>query len=535
MVSPARFWLHAAALLLAIQAGLGAASRSAPAATFKWANDGDVTAMDPYTRNETFLLSFTTNIYEPLIRRNRALGLEPALAVAWEQTGPSVWRFHLRPGVTWQDGTAFTAADVVFSADRVRGPTSVLRSVLGSVKAVRRIDDLTVEFETTATDPIFPQEITTWSIMSKAWCERNNAVAPVNLAAAGGAENYAIRHAMGTGPFILGTREPDRRTTLDANPAWWDKPEHNLTHVEFDVIANAATRTAALLSGDVDMIYTVPPQDEERIKSAPGLKLITGPELRTIFLGMDQWRDELLRSDIKGKNPLKDQRVRLAFALAIDETAIAARVMRGQARPTWLMWGPGVNGFDPALNTRPTTDPIRAKQLLAEAGYPDGFSLGMDCPNDRYVNDEAICTAVVAMLARIGVKVDLTAQTKARFFNKIAAPGYDTDFYLVGWTPNTYDAHNVLYNLIATRNLPQGETNYGGYSNPRVDALTARIATETGPAARTAMIAEAARIVQQDVGYIPLHQQVIAWAARSNIELVQLADNWFPLRFVQVK
>jgi peptide/nickel transport system substrate-binding protein len=528
-------WLRATAFLLAVGACLPAASGRAAAADFKWANDGDVGAMDPYTRNETFQLSFTANIYEPLIRRNRTLGLEPALAVSWEQTSPTVWRFHLRPGVKWQDGSAFSAADVVFSADRVRAPTSVLRSVLASIKAARRIDDLTVEFDTAVADPIFPQEITTWTMMSKAWCEQNNAVTPINLATAAGAENFAIRHAMGTGPFVLGTREPDRRTTLDVNPAWWDKPEHNLTHVEFDVIANPATRTAALLSGDVDMIYTVPPQDEERIRTAPGLKLISGPELRTIFLGMDQWRDELLRSDVKGRNPLKDQRVRMAFALAIDEQAIAARVMRGQAHPTWLMWGPGVNGYDAALDTRPKTDPIRAKQMLAEAGYPDGFSMSMDCPNDRYVNDEAICTAVVVMLARIGVKVDLNAQTKAHFFNKIAAPGYDTDFYLLGWTPNTYDAHNVFYNLIATRDLPQGEVNYGGYSNPQVDALTARIAIETDAAKRTAMIADAARIVQQDVGYIPLHQQVIAWAARSNIALAQLADNTFPLRFVQVK
>ncbi len=528
-------WLRATVFFFAIQGGAAVMPHHAAAADFKWANDGDVGAMDPYTRNETFQLSFTANINEPLIRRNAKLGLDPALAVSWAQTSPTVWRFHLRPGVKWQDGTAFTAADVVFSADRVRAPTSVLRSVLATIKSVRQVDDLTVDFETTEPDPIFPQEITTWEIMSKDWCEKHDAVTPINLATAGGQENYAIRHAMGTGPFRLGVREPDRRTTLDVNPGWWDKPQHNLTHVEFDVISNAATRTAALLSGDVDMIYTVPPQDEDRIRSAPGMKLITGPELRTIFLGMDQWRDQLLRSNIKGKNPLKDKRVRMAFALAIDEPAIAARVMRGQAHPTWEMWGPGVNGYNAALDVRPKADPIRAKQLLAEAGYPDGFSMSMDCPNDRYVDDEQICTAIVAMLARIGVKVDLTAQTKARFFNKIAAPAYDTDFYLLGWTPNTYDAENVLYNLIASRNLPQGEVNYGGYSNPKIDALTAKIAVETDPAKRDAMINDTIRILQQDVGYIPLHQQVIAWAARSNIQLVQLADDYFPLRFVRVK
>jgi peptide/nickel transport system substrate-binding protein len=503
------------------------------AAVFRWANDGDVNAMDPYTRNETVQLSFLSHIYEPLIRRDRGLGLEAALAVRWEQTAPTVWRFYLRPNVRFSDGTPFTAEDVVFSAARVKSQNSVLRSVLAAVKEARKIDDLTVEFETSKPDPILPQEVTTWGIMSKAWAEKNHAVEPVNLSS--GQENYAIRHAMGTGPFVLVSREPDRKTVIEANPGWWDKLQGNVTRSEFNVIGNAATRVAALLSGEIDMIYTVPPQDMDRIKNTSGLQLITGPELRTVFLGMDQWRDELLRSNVKGRNPLKDARVREAFALAIDEQAIAARIMRGLAHPTWMMWGPGINGYDAAQDVRPKPDPARARQLLAAAGYPDGFEMSMDCPNDRYVNDEAICTAVVAMLARIGVKVDLTAQTKVRFFSKIQAPAYDTDFYMLGWTPATYDAHNALYNLIASRKLPQGEVNYGGYSNPEVDELTDKIAVESDPARRNAMIRQVAGIVQKDFGYIPLHQQTIAWAARSNIELVQLPDNWFPLRFVRVK
>ncbi len=502
------------------------------AATFRWANDGDVSALDPYTRNETVQLSFLSDIYEPLIRRDRHLGLQPALAVHWQQTSPTVWRFNLRPSVKWQDGSDFTAADVVFSAQRVKSENSVLRAVLGTVKQARQVDDLTVDIETVQPDLILPQELTTWLIMNKAWAEKNDAVEPVNLSS--GKENYAVRHAMGTGPYMLVSREPDRRTVVEANPHWWDKPTGNVTRSEFNVISNASTRVAALLSGEIDMIYAVPPQDSDRIAHTDGLRLITGPELRTLFLGMDQWRDELLRSNIKGKNPLKDSRVRQAFALAIDETAIAARIMRGQAHPTWLMWGPGVNGYDPALDVRPKADPGRAKQLLAEAGYPDGFSLSMDCPNDRYVNDEAICTAVVAMLARIGVKVDLTAQSKIRFFSKIQKPAYDTDFYLLGWTPPTYDALNVLYNIVATRVVPQGETNYAGYSNPKIDELTRRIGSELDPEKRTAMIHEAAEILQKDVGYIPLHQQMISWAARTNIDLVQPADNFFPLRYVTV-
>ncbi len=520
-------------LLLLVALLLAVTARSAGAANFRWGNDGDVNAMDPYTRNETVQLSFLSNIYEPLIRRDRSLGLEPALAVKWERTGPTLWRFHLRPNVRWQDGSAFTADDVVFSAVRVKSPSSVLRSVLGAVKEARKVDDLTVDMETVRPDPILPQEVTTWLIMSRAWSEKNHAVEPVNLSS--GQENFAIRHAMGTGPYMLTSREPDRRTVIDANPTWWDKPPGNVTHAEFIVIGNAATRVAALLSGELDMIYAVPPQDMDRIRNTEGLKLVTGPELRTVFIGLDQWRDELLRSNVKGKNPLKDPRVREAFTLAIDEQAIAARIMRGQAHPTALMWGPGVNGYDAAQDVRAKPDPARARQLLAEAGYPAGFSMSMDCTNDRYVNDEAICTAIVAMLARIGVKVNLTAQTKVRFFSKIQAPAYDTDMYMLGWTPTTYDAHNVLYNVIASRKLPQGEVNYGGYANPEIDALTDRIGVETDPAKRDGMIREAAAVLQKDFGYIPLHQQMLAWATRANIDLVQPADNYFHLRFVTVR
>ncbi|MBV8588890.1 MAG: ABC transporter substrate-binding protein, partial [Acetobacteraceae bacterium] len=261
------------------------------AAKLRWASDGDVNAMDPYSRNETFQLSFLSNIYEPLIRRDPDEKLEPALAVSWEQTGPTVWRFHLRPGVKWQDGTPFTARDVVFSADRIRRPGSVVQSVLATVKAVRQIDDLTIDFDTNIIDPIFPQEMTSWLIMSKLWAEKNGAAEPSNLTI--GQENYAVRHAMGTGPFRLVSREPGRRTILEPNSGWWDRRRDNLDRVEFDVINNDATRVAALLSGDVDMVYSVPPQDLARIRRTPGLRVISGPELRTIFLGMDQRRDEL--------------------------------------------------------------------------------------------------------------------------------------------------------------------------------------------------------------------------------------------------
>ena len=508
-------------------------AQPAAAVTFRWANDGDVGAMDPYTRQETVQLSFLANIYEPLIRRDAELKLEPALATSWEQISPTVWRFHLRPNVKWQDGSPFTADDVVFSLKRTLSKSSSMRAPMSMVKDARKIDDLTVDLETSYPDPILPQEQTNFLIMSKAWCEAHHATEPV-MTLGGTEDNYAVHNAMGTGPYRLVSREPDRKTVVERNPQWWDKMPGNADRVEFDVIGSAPTRVAALLSGEEDMIYSVPPQDMKRIEASPDLKLIEHPELRTIYLGMDESRDELPSSNIKGKNPFKDVRVRRAFALAIDEDLIAKRVMLGLAHPTWLMWGPGVNGYDPKLDVRPTPSVDEAKKLLAEAGYPQGFSVGFDCPNDRYVMDEQICTAISAMLARIGIKANLNAQTKAKFFAKILAPKYDTDFYLLGWTPATYDAENALYTLLGTRNGERGEVNVGGYSNPELDKLIEQIGVESNEQKRDQLIDQAAEIIQNDVADIPLHQQVIVWAAKKNVDVVQPADDFFPFRYIHV-
>jgi peptide/nickel transport system substrate-binding protein len=503
------------------------------AAVFKWANNGDIRAMDPYTLNETVQNSLLSNIYEPLVRRDKKLAVEPALAVKWEQTSPVLWTFHLRPGVKWEDGSPLTANDVVFSFKRIGSKSSQLSDVVASIKDIRKIDDMTVEIETKGPDPILLSELTSMVIMNQAWCEKNNSVEP---AIVGTNENFALRNAMGTGGFHLTVREPDRRTVMEKTPTWWDKPEHNIDRFEFTVIGSDPTRVAALLSGEMDMIYSVPTQDMERIAKTPGLKLIQGPELRTIYLGMDQFNKELLKSTVKGKNPLKDKRVREAFALAIDEPAIAKVVMRGQAKPTWELWGEGITGFNPKLNVRPKVDLAKAKALLAEAGYPNGFGITLDCPNDRYVNDEAICTAISSMLAKVGVKVEVYARTKVKFFAEIGYPRYETSFYLLGWTPSTYDAHNALKQLMQTRG-PDGHGlgNDGGYSNAKVDSLIDKIGVEMDSSKRLAMIDEAMKTIQDDVGTIPLHQQTIVWAAKNNIELTQPADNTFPMRWVKVK
>ncbi|HEX2885516.1 ABC transporter substrate-binding protein [Vineibacter terrae] len=538
MKADIRRWALAGVAALALSLG---AAPAVDAKTFKWANAGDVSSMDPYYRNETFLLAFLENIYEPLMRRDESLGLEPALATKWGQVSPTTWFFDLRSGVKFHDGSPFSADDVVFSLNRASSGGSNMKGYFTSVKAIRKVNDLRVEVDTAYPDPLLASKWAAISMMSKAWAEKNNATVAAD--ATKNEENFATRNAMGTGPFMLKERRAGEKTILVPNPSWWDKPKHNLTEVIFTPVANPATRVAALKAGDIDMMYEVPPQDTDNLKKDPNIKVIEGPETRIVYLGFDHERKELLESNIKGKNPFQDKRVREAFYRSIDVEAIKRTVMRGQSFPTALMVAPGINGYVKDLDKRPSLlKPEEAKKLLAEAGYPNGFEVGMDCPNDRYVNDEKICQAVVAMLARIGVKVNLLAQTRSKYFTKILrkadfGPG-DTSFYMLGWSPAaTYDVHNVFESLLQTPNkdTKKGSFNVSGYSNKKLDELADKMEGESDKAKRDAMIREATKLYTEDYAYIPLHQQAVIWAARKNITLHQPADNRFPLRFVQVK
>jgi peptide/nickel transport system substrate-binding protein len=519
--------------LLVLSALVFAWAPAVQAKTFRFANQGDALSMDPYSLNESFQLTFTGNVYEPLVGRGKNLELIPLLATDWKQTSPTVWRFNLRRGVTFHDGTPFTAADVIFSLERARSGASDVKTYVQEIVEIRKIDDHAIDIVTRAQFPILPDVISLWYMMSRKWCEDNKATQPVDRRK--GVENTASFKANGTGPFRVRTRDPNVRTTLTRYFNYWGKVETNIEEAIFTPIGNPGTRVAALLSGEIDMMEPVPVQDIARIAANPNLKVMQGPELRTIFLGMDQRRDELLYSNVKGKNPFKDKRVRRAVYQAIDIVAIQKAVMRGASAPTAMMIAPGIKGFDPAMNKRLPYDVEGAKKLLAEAGYPQGFEVGMNCPNDRYVNDEEICKAVTAMLARAGIKVNLSAESKGTYFPKILSR--NTSFYLLGWTPGTYDSHNPLNALLSTpdEKTGRGQFNLGSYSNPKVDALTISIASEGDPAKRAGMIREAMQIHQDDIGHVPLHQQALAWAMKKNVDTVQLADNFMFLKWTTVR
>jgi peptide/nickel transport system substrate-binding protein len=514
-------------LLAAATASLIAlAAVPASAQTLRYANQGDLKSLDPYTLNETTTHAHLGHVYDGLIARDKDLKIVPALAESWEIPEPTRWRFHLRKGVKFQNGDPFTADDVVFSAERVRKKGSNLQTRIPADAKVVKVDDFTVDFILTSPNPIMHSQWDTWYIMDKKWAEANNAVEPTPAAAT--TPSFASLNANGTGLFTVESHQPGVKTVYKANPNSWRKPEHNIKEIVFTPIGSDATRVAALLSGEVDVVEPVPIQDITRVDSSPNAQVLKGPELRTIFLGMDQVRDELLYSNVKGKNPFKDIKVREAFFKAIDIELIKTRVMRGLSTPSALMIAPQLFKLSGDF-TRPKFDPDGTKKLLTEAGYPDGFEVTMDCPNDRYVNDAAICQAVVGMLARIGVKVTLLAQPKAQYFAKVLKPGgYQTSFYLLGWTPGTLDSHNVLHDIMGCRDDPKsnrGEANLGGYCNKKLDELADKVLQESDTTKRDLLIKEAFEIGLKDFGYIPLHQQALAWGVSKKVKLNQRADN----------
>src|ERR1019366_7803598 len=284
---------------------------AAHAQTLRWSSQGDPQTMDPHSQNEQMTNMMNGQVYERLTNRDRQLQIVPGLATEWTQVSPLVWRFKLRPGVKFHDGSPFTADDVVFSILRGQEKTSQINNYAHAVGMPKKIDELTVEFDLPAVNPIFLQHLNALWIMSKSWCEKHNVTKPLDFA--NKEESYTSLHANGTGPYMLVSRAPGIKTIYKRNPNYWGRIEGNVQDIVFTPIENNATRTAALVSGEVDFVLDPPSQDLLRLRNTPGVKVIDGPENRIVFIGMDQGRDELLYSSVKGKNPFKDLRIRKAL------------------------------------------------------------------------------------------------------------------------------------------------------------------------------------------------------------------------------
>lgn len=513
-----------AAVLSVSTIGLMAPLMAQAENVLRWTSQGDALTLDPMSQNEGPTNTMNSMIYEALVSRDPALKLVPELAESWE-AGDDGWTFKLRQGVKFHDGADFTAEDVVFSFERAKAESSDFKEQAKAVASVEVIDDYTVKLVTDGPNPILANQLTSINMMDKGWAEANNVVVPQDFAAE--EETYAVRNANGTGPFVVQSRAPEELTVLTANPDWWGNGMFpgNIDKIEYRPISNAATRVAALLSGEVDFVLDPPLQDLKRIEATDGLKVETVAQIRSIFFGFDQGIDKLRTSNVDG-NPFKDPKVREAFNLAIDKAAIQRVVMEGLSFPTAMITPPGVLGNTPELDEPYGFDAAKAKELLTDAGYADGFSVQLDCPNNRYNNDEKICQAAVAMLAKIGVEVKLDAIPKAQHFPKIQ--NRTTDFYMLGWGVPTLDSHYVFSYLLEK----DGSWNATGYDNPRVNEITQLITTETDLDKRTALIDEAWKLIKADMPYLPLHHQVIAWAMADGFEIPIAADDGLRPRFV---
>ncbi len=485
------------------------------AETLRWARVGDALTMDPHSQNEGPTHTLNHHIYETLVGRAVDGALTPRLATDWgiSDDDETVWVFTIREGVKFHDGSDMTVEDVVFSLDRARTTPSGMAALHAAVEEVTAVDDTTVHVRMSGPAPLYVQNLTNTFIMSKAWAEANGVETAPNFAA--GEEAYSVRNTNGTGPYMLVERDPEVRTVLQVFEDHWDAaPE--VTEIIYTPISEAATRVAALLSGEVDIVQDVPVQDIARLEQTDGIRVVRGPENRNIFFSYDMASDSLASSNAEG-NPFASPEVREAMSLVIDRNAIQQVVMRGESQPSAAPLPPFVNGWTEEMHAFGDPDLARAQELMAEAGYGDGFSVQLDCPNDRYLNDEAICQALVGMLARIGVSVDLNAQTRSLHFPLIE--NWETDFYLLGWGVPTFDSQYVFDFLVHSREGSYGAFNGSRYSNPELDAKIEALATMTDLEERDALIAEIWDEVMEERIFLNVHNQVLAYAMRDDINL----------------
>lgn len=504
---------------------------TASAAELKWAAQNDILTLDPHAQNHATTNNIVSHTYEPLVRFDKNYKVEPALATSWQITNPTTVRFNLRKNVKFQDGTPFTADDVLFSFDRIKQPQGTLQIYVAGVKEIKKIDDHTVDVISEKPNPTLLNNFTTFLIMSKAWCIKNKSEKIQDYKAK--EITYASTNTNGTGPYIIKEWQPDQKLVMTANKAWWDKLQGNVTDVIYTPIKSDPTRIAALLSGNVDAVTDLPTQDVARLRSTPSLSVLDGPEVRTIFLALDQGSEEL-KYGPKGKNIFKDVRIRKALSMSIDRQAIQRSIMRGLSIPANIMIAPGVNGYSVDLDKAQLADIEGAKKLLADAGYPNGFEFTLDCPNNRYVNDEEICQAIVNMWAKVGVKAKLNAMNFGPFIAKVQ--NFDSSAYMLGWGVANYDAQYSLQSLIMTRTQgADGSFNFSKTSNAKLDSLIEAMKGETDKTKRDALIKEALTLTRDEVLYIPLHHQMRPWAMKQNVTMSHNSNDAPKMYYVNVK
>ena len=482
-----------------------AAAPEAPAkVTLKLAMDADPVSLDPHVQLSGGMLQYSHMVFDCLVRYDQNMNFVPRLAEKWERIDDLTMRFYLRKGVKFHSGNELTAADVVFTVDRLK-KSDDFKGLFEPFEGAKAVDDYTVDLVTkkpyglvlNMATYVFPMDSQFYTGTDEKGLAKD-AIIKTDY-------SFANENESGTGPFMVTHREQGVKTVFTRFADYWDANGGNIEEIVLSPIKNDATRVAALLSGDVDFIMPVPPQDLDRIKSTDGLKLITMSGSRIITFQLNQVR-----------NPaLADPKVRLAMAYAYDNNGVVEKIMKGFATAAGQMSPKGYIGYNESLT--PRFDLEKAKALMAESGFPDGFEATMISPNNRYVNDEKIAEAFVSMMAKIGIKISLKTMPKAQYWDEFDAQV--ADIQMIGWHSDTEDSGNFYEFLSMCRNAETGygQYNSGNYCNAKVDELTLAAQVETDPAKRAAQLQEVEKIQYDEAGFIPLHWQNLSWASKTGM------------------
>ncbi|AMJ61104.1 ABC transporter substrate-binding protein [Bosea sp. PAMC 26642] len=512
---------------------------AATANTLRYGGTTPPLTMDPHATNDFVTASLVRQVYDSLVGLSNAMEPEPGIAMAWEPAGETIWRFTIRPGVTFHDGALLTAQDVAFSIMRQK-EAPLYRALYGGIKEAKVVSDTSVEVVSQQPDPILPRKMVRLFVMSAKWARENNVEKVPDLGAVG-TEAHTLRHANGTGPMRLVSHEPGTRTTFEKSPKFWGSFPGNLERAIYTPIASAPTRVSALLSKELDLITDLPLQDVERVRSTPDFLVAEAPQQLVMQLEMDGTRDVALDTFDKAgqplkSNPFKDLRVRQAFAQAVDARLIVDRIMRGHAVVVGTASAAGFGGYQKDLDIRWPTDAAKAKALLAEAGYPEGFVTQLNCPLARYVNTEEICRATASMLARIGVEARVKGMPWPEFA-RMLVNGPSSSFHLIGAAGNSGDTQDTFVSLMATRNKEKGTggTNWALWSNAEFDTVTDELVRTFDPAKRTELYRRGLTIGKEQVHAVYLHQAMLTWGMRKSVAVAPRADSAVMLKDVVVK
>ncbi|WP_026957407.1 ABC transporter substrate-binding protein [Aliagarivorans taiwanensis] len=489
-----------------------------------WTDKADIPTLDPYAFASTQALAFQNHIYEGLVEWDENYKIAPALATSWQQVDEQTIQFTLREGVRFHNGNAFDADDVVASIERVIHKDSGIRGNASSVTGATKISDYEVALTTVPYSPMVLNELTGILMMDLEWMVENGALAPSSMS--NGTESYATNNTNGTGPFKLVSRRRDAGMTLVVNDDWWNSADkqHNIDRIDFKPIVSDATRLAGLISGEFSLTTDVPLQDIPRLERQNNIEVMIQPSMRVDFITLNM-SDSLIASNTFNENPLQDVRVRQALMHAINRDLIVEKIMRKMTSVSNAYISPLIAGYNAANDIALDYNPEKAKQLLAEAGYPDGFNLAFDCVQGAYLNAEQWCAAVQSFWARVGVNADLNMHTRSTY--SVIRDQGKTDIGVLGWANlPLVDAYSITQQLIHSKDgAIFGAFNIPNYKNAIVDEYIEQGVRELDEAKRIGLMESALQLTQQDLPYIPMHYEPVVWVASANLDVPQTSDS----------